>query len=300
MKLVRLFFAALVGWSQSSSAQSSQAAPLRECSETLLPVDTARVVFELHAEERRVWRMVPSAGLSVDYLTSVAAAVGWNLSLPAVAPTNVFGSMDGKGALPGVAWRSISSAVVFTLKKDGQIADVNVHGPGGSSVMEQALAHAVIRAHSAGELPRLPAGLTGKDVTLEVSIAERVQDEAVPDTLAHIPVHDGASRRVVVGAGLVERYRLDQIVRPHMRTQEVPFPREGVRASVGDSVLMVFIVDENGRVETGSAMVVSAKYREFARAVLEDMPRMRFEPARSGTCPLRTVVHQAFVFRIAP
>jgi TonB family protein len=164
--------------------------------------------------------------------------------------------------------------------------------------MERALSQAIISADSAGSIPPLPPGRYSRDLTLEISIGMRAQPENSPDIFHQLLAHGGASRPVAVGHAYVERYRVDQGVAPWAGTQRVPYPEEARRTRAGDTVILEFMVDEAGRADADRAILRSATYPEFVDAVGKALPRMRFTPAKSGTCRLATVVRQSFVFRI--
>jgi hypothetical protein len=280
----------------SSAQEPRPTAPA--CWENLAAADTVRVLFEVHAKEHRIWRNTHPAGLSTDYLTSLTEAVAAHMQVPARVDSRVFGVHVGKDSSK-LAMRATSATVTFKPQPDGRATAVHLYGVGASPAWERALAQAVLDADSAGRMPPLPPGSYSRDLTLEISADSRVLMETEMDTLASAPVHPGASRRVPIGFAYVERYRLDQLPQPIDRTRRLSFPGAG-RAGISDSVAMEFTVDETGRVEMDRAILLSATYVDFVQAVANGLAGMRFEPARAGSCRLRSVVRQSFVFRAAP
>jgi hypothetical protein len=231
-------------------------------------------------------------------LTSLATAIAAHMRVPARVDSRIFGVHVARDSSK-VAIRATNAAVTFKPQPDGRATSVHLYGVGASPAWERALAQAVADADGAGELPPLPPGRYSPEFTLQISVAGRVQMENEVDTLASAPPHAGTSRRVPIGFAYVERYRLDQLPQPIDRTRRLSFPGGG-RAGISDSVAMEFTVDETGKVEIDRAILLSATYVDFVRAVADGIAKMRFEPARAGTCKLPFVVRQSFVFRAAP
>lgn len=301
MKLFQALFAAtaLVACAESSLAQKEQTRAAPACWATLPVVDTVRMLFEVHAEEHRIWRNTNLASLSTDYLTSVATAIAAHLRVPAQIESRAFSVHVQKGSAPDFAERVTSAAATYSPLPGAQFASIQLYGVGASPAMEQALAQAIVDADSAGGIPPLPPGPYPEDLLLEISVGARAQAENSVDTLHRVPVHAGASRPVAVGHAHLERYRLDRCVVPMTSTQRVPYPRGARQLNADGTVTMEFIVDEAGKVEVDRAILRSADHTDFAHAVAKALPQMRFRPARSGACLLPVVVRQSFVFRIS-
>ena len=78
----------------------------------------------------------------------------------------------------------------------------------------------------------------------------------------------------------------------------IPYP-EGMRSSgVEGKVEAEFVVDENGRVQTGTFKVLDATNDLFAAAVRNALSRMKFRSAQIGKMNVSQVVQQAFVFKL--
>ena len=300
MKFSVPFVAAAICLSPALSFAQDGTPSEPHCWASLPVVDTVRQVFEVHAREYRIWRNAPRADLPPAYLTHVATAIAKYTRLPSVVDSRAFAVRVHKDSSPNLAFRSTSAAVTFKLRPDGRVDGLHLHGIGASPGLETALAYAVIRADSAADIPPLPPGRYPRDLTLEISIEARPDSVIAPDSTSGGALPASASRPVAVGLTRVARYRLDEPARPIGRTQRVLYPRLGRQALASDSVALEFIVGEDGKAEVDRAVLVSAEYVEFATAVVEALPRMRFEPARVGDCRLRSIVRQSFVFRIAP
>jgi protein TonB len=79
---------------------------------------------------------------------------------------------------------------------------------------------------------------------------------------------------------------------------DVQYP-ESMRSSGEEGqVLAQFVVNENGRVETGTFKVLESSAPAFTAAVKSALSRMRFRPAQIGRTNVAQVVQQAFVFKL--
>lgn len=78
----------------------------------------------------------------------------------------------------------------------------------------------------------------------------------------------------------------------------IPYP-EGMRsAGTEGRVLAQFVVNESGRVETGTFKILDSTNDFFTQAVRNALSRMRFRPAQIGKTSVSQVVQQAFVFQL--
>jgi hypothetical protein len=60
-----------------------------------------------------------------------------------------------------------------------------------------------------------------------------------------------------------------------------------------------WVVDEAGYADTVSLKIVDSTSQEFAKAVRDALPFMRFSPAKMGATAVRQLVEQEFTFRIS-
>lgn len=78
----------------------------------------------------------------------------------------------------------------------------------------------------------------------------------------------------------------------------IPYP-EGMRSAGAEGrVLAQFVVNESGRVETGTFKILNSTNDFFTQAVRNALGRMRFRPAQIGKTNVSQVVQQAFVFKL--
>lgn len=76
------------------------------------------------------------------------------------------------------------------------------------------------------------------------------------------------------------------------------YPPQLLTDGVEGAVTVQYVVDASGVPDIGSLRVISTTRREFADAVREALPHMRFTPARIDNQPVRQLVEQPFSFRI--
>lgn len=78
----------------------------------------------------------------------------------------------------------------------------------------------------------------------------------------------------------------------------VAYPESMRSSGIQGEVLAQFVVNENGRVETGTFKVLSSSNPQFTDAVKNALGKMRFRPAQIGKTNVSQVVEQAFVFKL--
>ena len=92
-------------------------------------------------------------------------------------------------------------------------------------------------------------------------------------------------------------FEVERAVSPISGTN-VEYP-ESMRATGEEGqVLAQFVVNENGRVDTGTFKVLESSSPQFTAAVKSALSRMRFRPAQIGRTNVSQVVQQAFVFKL--
>ncbi len=137
----------------------------------------------------------------------------------------------------------------------------------------------------------------------------RALDSAAAWTTAHVSPVDrdrNATAAAVVGdlslggaSSTNDPYFEFQVDKQAQLTAESPRPRypDSLRSThiVGE-VLAQFVVDTTGRVDLGTVKVLSATNDDFARALKEAMPTMRFFPAERARRKVAQMVQQPFTF----
>jgi protein TonB len=78
----------------------------------------------------------------------------------------------------------------------------------------------------------------------------------------------------------------------------IAYPEAMRSSAVEGRVEAQFVVNESGRVETGTFKVLNSTNEAFTQAVREALLRMRFRPAQIGKTNVAQVVQQAFVFNL--
>jgi protein TonB len=71
------------------------------------------------------------------------------------------------------------------------------------------------------------------------------------------------------------------------------------QAGIEGEVLAQFTVDTTGRADVSTLKILRATHDQFAQAVRQALPAMRFVPARVGGKKVKQLVQQPFVFQIS-
>ena len=124
---------------------------------------------------------------------------------------------------------------------------------------------------------------------------------ASPGDFARVPMDGGGG----VGTPLPSpgaTFRADQVEKPVAVLPGGSPPRypEALRmAGVEGQVVAVFVVDDQGRVETGSISFLRSDNEQFEREVRATLRDMRFTPAEVGGRKVRQLVQMPFVFKLS-
>jgi len=91
---------------------------------------------------------------------------------------------------------------------------------------------------------------------------------------------------------------VDRVVVPSAANPTPRYPKFLAQAGVEGRVVARFVVDTLGQVEPRSLQIVQSTQEQFAVAVREIMPRMRFVPAEVRGARVRQLVEQTFQFEL--
>ena len=69
---------------------------------------------------------------------------------------------------------------------------------------------------------------------------------------------------------------------------------------LGDSVMVEFVIDKDGLPIPSTIRLRAADFREFAQSTLTALTQSRYQPGAIGTCAVRELVQQPYVFRMRP
>jgi protein TonB len=93
-------------------------------------------------------------------------------------------------------------------------------------------------------------------------------------------------------------YQVEVPVEPISSTIHPKYPESLRSSNVQGQVVAQFVVNENGRVETGTFKVLNSDNPAFTEAVREALSSMRFRPAKIGNQAVSQFVQQPFVFKL--
>jgi protein TonB len=97
---------------------------------------------------------------------------------------------------------------------------------------------------------------------------------------------------------VLTEFEVDSIVFRYDESAAPDYPAGLLAREIEGSALVSYVVDTNGRATEQSFRVIRTTHPEFARAVREALPGMRFRPALLRGVPVPQLVQQSFAFRI--
>lgn len=76
------------------------------------------------------------------------------------------------------------------------------------------------------------------------------------------------------------------------------YPKSLIEKGLAGHADFRFVVDSTGVIDMATVKLIKASHPDFARAVRDAMPHMKFRAARMGETPVRQLAEQSFVFQL--
>jgi TonB family protein len=102
----------------------------------------------------------------------------------------------------------------------------------------------------------------------------------------------------MIGDSVLTEIEVDSAVKRHEWSASPDYPITMLQQNIEGAAFVIYVVDTLGIADTASLKVVRTTHDEFAEAVREAMPKMRFRPAVLGGHKVRQLVQQNFTFKI--
>ena len=136
--------------------------------------------------------------------------------------------------------------------------------------------------------------------------AEIVKDDAsvgeavVPRKVSLAVELDGTMQlaRAAQSVGAFTIIDVDSVAERDPLSAAPVYPKVMLERAVEGSATLRFVIDSTGLVDLSTIRVMSSTHQEFAIAVREAMPRMRYRPATRGATAVRQLVEKAFKFEL--
>jgi TonB family protein len=103
---------------------------------------------------------------------------------------------------------------------------------------------------------------------------------------------------LILGDSIMMEFQVDSAVVRYEDGAAPTYPESLLRRRIEGSVIVQYVVDTLGRADTATFRVISTTHPEFARAVKQTLPQMRFRPATMANKHVAQLVQQPFAFRI--
>jgi TonB family protein len=189
-------------------------------------------------------------------------------------------SIDGAKNEPQRAYAGLYAMLAISIDNSSIAAKLAVSS--AVPAFDKALIDAVNAIAAVGAVPSLPESARGKKLELRLRIG----------TVQHVDSGEALFRVRVPLA------RLSSDPMPKPGTRGPRYPEELRQVNMEGSVLVQFVVDEEGLALAGSIRVIRATHLLFAESVLEFIKKMRLHPARIGGCAVAVVVAQPVNFTL--
>jgi TonB family protein len=190
---------------------------------------------------------------------------------------------------PYHATLAAEATMSFDLTRDGKVEKLGLAASSLSRAFDRQVYDAVRRADSVGMIPQLPPH-AGRRVSVILDVWTRRDTNSVQEGR-------GAARPLlrtrlpVWGGPIVMPW-------PEPRSPSPSYPEVARRANVEDSLFVRFMIDERGRAVLPSVFFERGTYREFARSVLDGLPRARYRAGSVHGCPVTSLVSEWFSYRL--
>jgi TonB family protein len=103
----------------------------------------------------------------------------------------------------------------------------------------------------------------------------------------------------MLGDTILTEIEVDSAVKRYDWSASPSYPITMLQQNIEGAAFVIYVVDTLGQADTTSLKVVNATHEEFAQAVRDAMPKMRFRPAILSGMKVRQLVQQNFTFKIS-
>jgi TonB family protein len=110
---------------------------------------------------------------------------------------------------------------------------------------------------------------------------------------------EAATVPALVGDTVLTELQVDSVVRRYEESASPEYPPAMLARNLEGRALVTYVVDTTGLADTASFRVLETTHPDFAEAVRQALPKMRFHPAILGGSKVRQLVQQSFGFKIA-
>ncbi|MGH7717281.1 MAG: energy transducer TonB [Gemmatimonadaceae bacterium] len=114
------------------------------------------------------------------------------------------------------------------------------------------------------------------------------------------PSQEAPAGREVLSDSVMSVIDVDSVVARYAESAAPAYPSDLLAQKIEGSVQVQYVVDTTGMVDTTSFSVIWSSHPQFATAVRDALPGMRFRAAILRSRKVRQLVQQPFVFRIVP
>ena len=142
--------------------------------------------------------------------------------------------------------------------------------------------------------PRTRAALLATCGVVAIAIACSMP---APDMVAP-KAADPLAKGPLAPPGVYFDFQVEKVAAANPRNMPPRYPDRLREANIEGQVAAKFVVDTNGLVEMGTFEIMKSDHEAFAAAVRENMPSMRFYPARVGGRPVKQLVQMPFKFSL--
>jgi len=127
-----------------------------------------------------------------------------------------------------------------------------------------------------------------------------VGEAVVPRKVSQAVEIDGTMQlaRAAQSVGAFTIIDVDSVAERDPLSAAPVYPKAMLERAVEGSATLRFVIDSTGLVDLSTIRVMASTHQEFATAVREAMPRMRYRPATRGATAVRQLVEQAFKFEL--
>lgn len=114
------------------------------------------------------------------------------------------------------------------------------------------------------------------------------------------PTEEEAPQDFPAADSVLSEIEVDSTVSREPGSPAPSYPADMLAKQIEGSAHVEFVVDTNGHIDSASFKVLSTTHPEFAAAVQEAAPLMRFRPAIFHSRKVRQLVQQNFTFKVVP